>query len=173
MWLESVTCDGRVLSVMEYGNDVHIARRVALRREWEELRAQEVAESRRRWAADIAARDRLEAEAVAVRLEATGRLAKLLESLEPYVDGTMGEVTVGLASVYVKAVHELAALYGLTRQPRKPVDPLPLPEPAEIDDTAAVSEERVLAAAQMRAAGLRQLEARRGKLSDVSEPDVV
>jgi len=154
----------KVLIAMSNETDVHIVQAAAVRREWERQQAEEVAESRARYRAEVVSRDVVEAAAVEVRVELTRRLGGLLDSLEPYVDGTMGEVTVGLASVYVKACDELGKLYGLTRPPRKLTAPLPLPEPPLVVDPSLEVEQRAAAAAVLRAEGLRQLEARRRKL---------
>lgn len=140
---------------------------VALRREWERLQALEVAESHRRRAVDLSRQDAVEAKGEVLRDELGSRLAKLMEDLEPYVDGTMGEVTVGMANVYLKAAHELAGLYNLTRAARKVTVALPLPEPEPVADEEAVVAQRVAAVAAARAEGLRQLEAVRLKMGAV------
>lgn len=143
-------------------NERHDA--VALRREWEQLQASEIADSRQRRATDLARQDAVEGKAEVLRDELGSRLVKLMEDLEPYVDGTMGEVTVGMANVYVKVAHELAGLYNLTRAPRKPTVALPLPEPEPVTDEATVEVVRVAAVTAARAEGLRQLEAVREKM---------
>ena len=135
-----------------------------LRREWELQQAAEIAESRERHAAELRRRDEVEAKAHALRDELGQRLAALMESLEPYVDGTMGEVSASMASVYVKTAHELAGLYELTR-PRRALTPrLPLPEPDPVPDEGVVEAGRVAAMVEARAAGLRQLEAVRERM---------
>lgn len=145
---------------MAENTDVHIAAAVAKRREWEGLRDALIEESRRRHSADITARDELESQAKAVRLEVTGRLGRLLETLEPYVDGTMGEVTVGLAAVYVKALHELAALYRVAGPQRPLTARLAVPEPPEVVDPVAQEAVMVEAAVGRREEVLRKLAAR-------------
>lgn len=136
----------------------------AVRAEWERIQALEIADSRKRFQDEVARRDVVEAAAVEVRVELTRRLGGLLDSLEPYVDGTMGEVTAGMAQVYVKACNELAKLYPEVLRPRKLTVPLPLPEPPPVVDASTEEGQRLAAAAALRAAGLRQLEARRAKL---------
>lgn len=137
---------------------------VAIRREWERQQAALVADSHRRHEAELRRRDEVEAKAHGLREELGGRLAALMENLEPYVDGTLGDVTASMVSVYVKAAHELAALYGLTRPGRQLTARLPVPEPEAVKDAAVVEVERVAAMVEARAAGLRQLEAVREKM---------
>lgn len=135
-----------------------------VRREWEQQQAALIAESHRRHEAELRRRDEVEQRAHGLRDELGQRLAALMENMEPYVDGTMGEVTASMASVYVRAAHELGALYGLTRSPRALTARLPVPEPEAVKDEAAVTAERVAAMAAAREAGLRQLEAVRVKM---------
>lgn len=132
---------------------------VAIRREWERQQAAEIAESRQRHEAELRRRDEVEAKGHGLRDELGQRLAALMENLEPYVDGTMGDVSASMVSVYVKAAHELAALYGLTRPGRALTPRLPLPEPEPVVDEVVVAAERAAAMVEARAAGLRQLEA--------------
>lgn len=143
---------------------------VALRREWEQWRAEQIADSHRRRAAELQRQDTVDAKADVLRDELGSRLAKLMEDLEPYVDGTMGEVTVGMVNVYVKAAHELAGLYNLTRAPRKLTVALPLPEPAQVEDEATATAARVAAVTAARAEGLRQLEAVKEKMQQGQKP---
>lgn len=135
-----------------------------IRREWERQQAALVADSHRRHEAELRRRDEVEQRAHLLREELGQRLAALMENMEPYVDGTMGEVTASMASVYVRAAHELAGLYELTRAARKLTPRLPVPEPEPVKDAEAVSAERVAAMAAAREAGLRQLEAVRVKM---------
>lgn len=137
---------------------------IDLRREWERIQAAEIAESRARRAAELQRLDAVEAKGEVLREELGARLAKLMEDLEPYVDGTMGEVTVGIVSVYLKAAHELAGLYNLTRAPRKLTVALPLPEPEPVPDEVTAEAVRVAAVTAARAEGLKQLEAVRAKM---------
>lgn len=137
---------------------------VAVRREWEQQQAALIADSHRRHEAELRRRDEVEQRAHGLRAELGQRLAALMENMEPYVDGTMGEVTASMASVYVRAAHELGALYGLTRTPRQLTPRLPVPEPVAVKDEAVVSAERVAAMVVAREAGLRQLEAVRLKM---------
>lgn len=135
-----------------------------VRREWELQQAALVDDSHRRHEAELRRRDEVEQRAHGLRDELGQRLAALMENMEPYVDGTMGEVTASMASVYVRAAHELAGLYELTRV-RRPLTPrLPVPEPEAVPDEVAVAAERVAAMREAREAGLRQLEAVRVKM---------
>lgn len=137
---------------------------VALRREWEAWKAQQDASQEAQHRADVAERARFEAAAVEMRLKLTGELAELLESMKPYVDGTMGEVTAAMVSVYVKTAHEMASWWGLTRAGR-PVTPLPLRvEPPMVEDPSAVEARRVEAVAVARDEILVQLAGVRAKM---------
>jgi len=142
---------------------------VALRREWEQQQVADIADSRRRWLAEMARRDRLEEAAEQLRGELGSKLVALMESLESYVDGTQGDVTAAMVSVYVKAAHELAMLYGLTRTPRPVTAPLPLPEPEPVVDAEGESRVRAAAVEAARAAGLAQLEAVRAKMAEATQ----
>lgn len=135
---------------------------VALRLEWEAAQHAAIEDSRRRRHTELQQRDAMEAAAMEIRLQLTGRLSGLLESLEPYVDGTMGEPTAGIIAVYLKAVRELGGLYGLTRSPRPLTAALPLPEPAAVDVRG--EEEQRAAVEVLRADGLKQLETARVRL---------
>lgn len=139
---------------------------VALRREWEAQQAADIAESQRRFRDDVARRDKLEAEADQLRSELGTKLVTLMESLESYVDGTQGEVTAAMVSVYVKAAHELAMLYGLTRSPRPVSSPLPLPEPEAVLGHEEELSRRAAAVEAARAAGLAQLQAVKEKMTE-------
>ena len=131
------------------------AARIRLQWEAEQLRLQE--EQRQRHSDELAQRDAFERIGWATREHLTQKLAALIESLDPYVDGTMGEVTAGMVSVYVKTVHELGALYGL-QKPLRPVTPLPVtPEPpAVLGHEEEQARQRVAVEAAV-AAGKRQL----------------
>lgn len=137
---------------------------VAVRREWERQQAELIADSHRRHEAELRRRDEVEQRAHGLRDELGQRLAALMENMEPYVDGTMGEVTASMASVYVRAAHELAGLYGLTRTPRQLTPRLPVPEPVAVKGEEVVAAERVAAMVAAREAGLRQLAAVRLKM---------
>jgi hypothetical protein len=138
---------------------------VALRREWEAQQLAAVIESRQRYRADLKRRDELEAKADQLRGELGSRLIKLMEDLDPYVDGTMGEITAAMAGVYLKAARELASLYELTRAQRPVVSPLPLPEPPPVADPGDEVERRRVAVEAARAEGLRQLAVVREKMT--------
>jgi len=130
---------------------------VVARLEWERYQAAIVSDSHERYLRDLARRDRLEARADQLREELGVRLAKLMEDLEPYVDGTMGEVTAAMAGVYLKAAHELAGLHGLTRTGRAVTVPLPLPEPPVVPDVLEAERVRAVGVAESRDAARRQL----------------
>lgn len=136
---------------------------VELRRIWEaEIRRREI-EASMRHEADLRRRDRLEAEGDRLREELGARLAKLMEDMEPYVDGTMGEPAASMVAAYTRVAQLLGGLYGLLRPPRV-VTPLPvLPEPPlvpEEPDEAAVR----VALEEARAKGLAQLAAVRQRM---------
>lgn len=135
---------------------------LALRQQWEAQQLADIAESRRRHEQDMRRQDALEAAGDKLRGELATKLVGLLEALDPYVDGTMGDVSAAMASVYVKAAHELAGLYGLTRQGRRPVEGLPLPEPP-VPEVVGHEEQRA-AVELLRAAGLGQLAAVRDRM---------
>jgi len=142
---------------------------VALRREWEQQQLDDIAESRQRHRAELARRDRLEDAAERLRTELGSKLVALMESLESYVDGTQGEVTAAMVSVYVKAAHELAMLYSLTRAARPVSLPLPLPEPEPVVDAESESVQRAAAVEAARAAGLAQLEAVKERMQSTTQ----
>lgn len=135
----------------------------ALRQEWEALQREAVEDSRRRYQKELAQRDAVEEAGEVIRLGLTKKLSELLEVMGPYVDGTMGEPTAGMLSVYVKAVHELAGLYGLTRVARKLTQPLPVPEPPVVEVAGPEVEVRRLEG--LREAGRLQLEDMRAKMT--------
>lgn len=138
------------MSATGNGIDVHIARA-----RWEEMRDSDVLTARQRLEDAAVRGERLSVEGVAVRGEVTKRLVVLLDALEPYVDGTMGEVTASLAAVYVSAVKALGNVYGLggPRQLRVVVPPLPVAPP----EVVVSSEEEVLAALSERRDQVREL----------------
>jgi len=144
-------------------DDVHIVTAtVTAREEWEREQLRRLLDAQRRATLDLEARDRYEEQQRRVREAVAARLMTLLESLEPYVDGTMGEVPAGLAAVYVRAAGQLAALYGAAVRPR-PAAALPVwPEPAE--ETGGEERARE-AAAVARAAVAEQLERVRERLA--------
>lgn len=135
-----------------------------VRREWEQQQAALIADSHRRHEAELRRRDEVEQRAHGLRDDLGKRLAALMENMEPYVDGTMGEVTASMASVYVRAAHELAGLYELTRAARPLTARLPVPEPEAVKGEAEATAERMAAMVAAREAGLRQLEAVRLKM---------
>ena len=142
---------------------------VALRQEWEQQQAADIAESRRRYRDELKRRDELEAKATQLRDELGTKLVTLMENLESYVDGTQGDVTAAMVSVYVKAAHELAMLYQLTRAPRPLTLPLPLPEPEAVLSREEEQTRQRAAVEAARAAGLAQLLAVKEKMLPVTE----
>lgn len=102
-----------------------------------------------------------------VRLKATEKLSSLLDALDPYVDGTMGDVSSGMADVYVKAVKALASLYAVQRPPRVPVVPPPLPEPPVVESAQDTEAVKRLAVEELRAEGMRQLRATRERMLEI------
>lgn len=146
---------------------------VALRREWEAHQAALIAEQQRRHDADMKRLDTFEAVSWEMRIKLTEKLSALLDSLEPYVDGTMGEVTAGMASVYVKAVHEMATLYQATK-PLRPVVPAPvLPEPAVVESEEEKQRATRAAVAALRAQARDQLSAVKAKMIEAGGPSRV
>jgi len=141
---------------------------VALRREWEQWKAARDAETELRHHAETVARDRFEAAGTETRIKLTEELGELLEALKPYVDGTMGEVTAAMVSVYVKAAHEMAGLWGLHRPLRDPVALPVRPEPPAVEDPVAVEARRVEAVAAARDEILVQLSAVKAKMIEAS-----
>lgn len=142
---------------------------VALRREWEQQQEADIAESRRRYRNELQRRDELEAKATQLRDELGTKLVTLMENLESYVDGTQGDVTAAMVSVYVKAAHELAMLYQLTRAPRPLTVPLPEPEPEAVLSREEEQTRQRAAVEAARAAGLAQLLAVKEKMLPVTE----
>lgn len=104
----------------------------ALRREWEAELQRRATDAQRRHLADLGQRDAYESIAWSTRGFLTERLSGLITSLEPYTDGTKGEINGSLVAVYVKALHELGALYGLQKPPRAITPPPVLPEPEAV-----------------------------------------
>lgn len=151
---------------MSEDNDVHIVLAAAgysdpdpaaVRAAWERWHATGLLEQQRRHEAELAARDRFEAAADEVRLKCAEKLAAQIEWLEPYVDGTQGEVTAGMAAAYTKAVTALAALFGVSRG-RRPVTGRPVvAEPVAVAVEAEAVAAEVTAAVEARAAVAAQL----------------
>lgn len=75
-----------------------------------------------------------------MRLANTGRLKQLLDSLEPYVDGSLGAVSPPHVNSYLKVTEQLGRLWGAYDRPR----------PAE----AAVGEEEELMVLEARRAAV-------------------
>lgn len=151
---------------MTDNNDVHIVSgdRAAVRAAWEAEAARRFADQQLRHVRDLAARDGYEEKQSLVRDQVGARLINVLEWLEPYVDGTMGEVTAGLAAVYVRAAGQLAALYNVAGRPR-PVTPAPVwPEPEAVEGDDQREALRVEATTAARAAVSGQLAAVRERL---------
>lgn len=135
---------------------------VAVRLAWEREQVRRLVDQQRRAEEDLAARDRAEARAEEVLGECERRLRLLLDSLEPYVDGTAGELTAGMAAVYERAVGRLAELAARVAWKRRPVTPLPVwPEPVRPGD--GVDEVRVVEAMEVSRAVVA------GQLAEVRE----
>lgn len=95
-----------------------------------------------------------------MKLANTQRFKALLDHLEPYVDGSLGAVSPGHVSAYVKVAVELGKLWSAYDRPR----------PAEVAEVGVDEELMVLAARQeavlaelgkLRQVGMRQ-QGRRG-----------
>lgn len=71
-----------------------------------------------------------------MRLANTARIRGVLDSLEPYVDGSLGAISPPHVSVYLKAVKELGQLWGAYAKPA------PAPEESKGADEALVLSER-------------------------------
>lgn len=132
---------------------------VRLRQEWEAWWRQRELEQEQRHAAELRQRDAYEAAGWQTRMLLTEKLSGLLDTLDPYVDGTMGEVTAAMASVYAKTAHELAALYGLHRPLREPTPAVMKAEPPVAVDPAVEEARRVEATVAAKEAVLGQLAA--------------
>lgn len=152
---------------MGESNDVHIVTgggdQAAARAAWESEQLRRLLDAQRRHEADLAARDGYEEQQQRVREACAARYMGLIEWLEPYVDGTMGEATAGMAAVYGRAIQSLAALYGLGRPPRQVTAAPSWPEPPKPDE----SSDRVAVAAAtvaVRAAVTEQLGAVKRKM---------
>lgn len=73
-----------------------------------------------------------EAQQDQVRERCGAELAAVIKDLGPLVDPRSGESSAALVAVFVRAVHELGALYGVQRPLRVPVVPPLPPEPAPV-----------------------------------------
>ena len=161
---------------MAENNDVHIVEALTgsearRRAAWELEQVRRLVAQQRAHEADVEARRVFEVEAAAVRRESAARLAALIEWLEPWVDGTNGDVTASMAAVYVQAVTRLDGLY---RGVRRPVTPLPvLPEPPVpvVPDVEAERVAAVEAAAVLRAVVGEQLAATRRRMVEAGGVD--
>lgn len=128
---------------------------VELRQEWEAWRQARDAEQQARHDAELRQRDAYDSIAWEARGDISGKLRDFIEAIEPYANGAAGEITVGIAATYVKALHELAALWGLTR-PLRPVTPPPSREEPAAVASRTEAEQRA-AVEVLRAAGFEQL----------------
>lgn len=140
---------------MAESNDVHIVTGGGdpeqARAAWEQEQTRRLLDAQHRNSLDLAARDGYEEQQQRVREACSARYMSLIEWLEPYVDGTMGEATAGMAAVYSRTVGSLAALWGVGR-PLRAATPLPVwpePPPVEADggEAAAVAATVALRAA--------------------------
>lgn len=138
---------------------------VAVREEWEARQRLLVAENEAQRRREVARRELVEEKGDRLRVELSAKLVSLIESLDPYVDSTMGEPSAAMVAVYVRAVHELGALYQLQRPPRTPVLLLPVPEPEPVVSEAVRGAVAAEAVAVLRGRVLLQLEEARGALA--------
>lgn len=90
-----------------------------------------------------------------VRIWTTERLRAFIHTLQPYVDGTFGEISPRHGTLYLRAVQELNRLWNARYTP-----PPPELEPEPEDQVQAREVEQ---AAQVRARVLEQLEALRAR----------
>lgn len=140
---------------------------LALRAEWEAWRAARDVELEGRYRTQRDRADAFEAISWEARGEVSGKLREFLEAVEPYATGAAGEITVGLASVYVKALHDLAALWrGFTPPPVAGAPERPEPDVAPLRSR----EEERAAVEVLRRAGFDQLLAVRERMEAARRP---
>jgi len=85
-----------------------------------------------------------------MRLANTGRLKQLLDSLEPYVDGSLGAVSPPHVNSYLKVTEQLGRLWGAYERPR------PVEADKGVDEEVMVLEAR-RAAVEAELAKLREV----------------
>jgi hypothetical protein len=97
-----------------------------------------------------------------VRQYCAQKYVALLDSLQPYINGDLGDITPGHAAAYINVVKELGRLYGAQKPPRDPEAMIPATKVAALLAAAeARQEERVAAAvAETEQRLRRELEAR-------------
>lgn len=67
-----------------------------------------------------------------VRTWTTAKLRELVEVLDPYVNGTLGDVSPRHATVYLQAVRELNKLWGAYEVPESPSETPPATRAAQV-----------------------------------------
>jgi hypothetical protein len=60
-----------------------------------------------------------------VRQYCAQKYVSMIESLTPYINGDMGDITPGHAAAYINLVKELGRLYGAQKPPRDPEAMIP------------------------------------------------
>lgn len=130
---------------------------VALRQAWEAELQRRATDAQHRHLADLERRDAYEGIGWEARGFLSEKLRALIESLEPEVDGTNGERNASLVAVYVKALHELGALYGLQKPPRAVTAAPVLPEPEAVAGQEEEERQLRVAVEAAAAAGRAQL----------------
>lgn len=153
---------------MTANNDVHIVTGgsdpAAVWAAYSREQARRLIDQQLRHLRDLEAQQSADEKRELVRDEVGKKLVQALEWLEPYVDGTMGEVTVGLAAVYFRGLQQLASVYGVGNRPRKPEAAPVLPVPEAVLSADAENEQRAVATAAAREAVSQQLAVVRLKL---------
>lgn len=82
-----------------------------------------------------------------VRRYCAQKYVALAETLLPYVNGDMGEITPGHAAAYINLVKELGRLYGAQKPPRDPEAMIPASKVQALMAAAAQSTEQQIQAA--------------------------
>lgn len=91
-----------------------------------------------------------------MRLANTGRLKAILDSLEPYVDGSVGPVSPAHVSVYLKTVDQLGKLWGAFRPPAPVVEEVKGSEVEELMVLSARQEAVLAELGKLREVGQRR-----------------
>lgn len=90
-----------------------------------------------------------------VRMHCASRLGKLLQDLQPYVDGSFGDINAAHASVYISAVRELGRLYRVQEKPVVQQGEDMVPAAALFEAVAAAVAEAEVRTAEATAASTR------------------
>lgn len=153
---------------MTANNDVHIVTGggdpAAVYAAYTREQARRLIDAQLRHLRDLETQQRDDEKRELVRDEVGKKLVQALEWLEPYVDGTMGEVTVGLAAVYFRGLQQLASVYQVTQRPRKPELAPVLPVPDAVVGGEELAVQRAVATAAARETVSQQLAVVREKL---------